>query len=123
MLPRILSALFTKNLTQGVRTMSGEEILQKLNKLLDTRLKSGGSIYQPIYKEDFFRLFAEAYHNKYFAPSASPRFTPVAIKDEFMSRWLGEETEYNEKKAALLNVLLSMWDEWHYALDNIGAKA
>ncbi|GEM_PF-1462142 len=102
--------------------MSGEEILQKLNKLLDARLKGGGSIYQPIYKEDFFRLFADAYRNNYFEAPASPRFTAVAIKEQFMSRWLGEETEYNDKKAALLNALLLMWDEWYYALDKMGAK-
>ena len=102
--------------------MTGEEILQKLNKLLDTRLKSGGSIYQAIYKEDFFRLFIDAYRNNYFEPSASPRFTGVAIKDQCITRWMGEDTEYNDKKMALLNALLSMWDEWYYALDKAGAK-
>ena len=95
--------------------MTGEQILTKFNRLLDERLKSGDSIYQPLYKEDFFRLFADAYHNNYFEPSAALQFTAVAIKDQFMSRWLEEETEYNDRKAALLNALLLMWDEWYYA--------
>lgn len=44
--------------------MIAQEILKGLNALLDSHAKLGGSIYQVGYKDDFFRLFIEAYRNK-----------------------------------------------------------
>ena len=102
--------------------MTGQEILTALNQLLENHLSIGGSIHQRPYKDDFFKLFIEAYRCDYFDVSAHPRLTGDAIRDYFIENFAREENEYNNKKLKLLEDLLRMWVEWYYALDTISAE-
>jgi len=103
--------------------MIGQEILQEMNDLLDLNLNwDGDFIYEPSgLKGKFFKLFLEAYRNGGFERSANPLFTPDAIKNVFAARmWIGNDPA--APKTKLLNSLLRMWNEWHYALSQIHAK-
>jgi hypothetical protein len=140
--------------------MTGEEILKRMNDLLNAHLMLDCSIHQAGYKDQYFRLFKEAYRNGDFEPSANPRLTGDAIGDRFFeTEWIGridwddpksklpsEPSEivalrekareianrksmlatkenadiYNRAKWQLLRDLLRMWDEWLYALTEVG---
>jgi hypothetical protein len=102
--------------------MDGEEILVKLKDRIYAHANLDCSIYQAPYKDDYFKLFLEAYKGNYFDVSSHPRLTGQAIKDTFIERWLGEENEYNDRRLKLLNAVLAMWDEWFYALDKVGVN-
>ncbi len=104
--------------------MTGEEILKKMNALLDVHLRLGCSIYQAGYKDDYFGLFLEAYRNRDFEASAQPRLTGDAIRDRFFGAGWMADADYDGTgpKAQLLNALLRMWDEWYYALTKIDAE-
>ena len=102
--------------------MTGKEILQQLNALLDSHAKLGGSIYQVGYKDDFFKLFIEAYRNDDFDVKAHPRLTGDAIRDYFNENIFIEKNDVNAKKIELLEGVLGMWMEWYYALDKVGVE-
>ena len=102
--------------------MTGREILERFNILLDSHFKLGGSIHQEPYKGDFFKLFIEAYRNNDFDISSHPRLTGDAIRDYFKDNFLGEENEENDRKLKLLMSILKMWDEWYYALNRVGVE-
>lgn len=99
--------------------MTAVEILNTIEKYINQEQDPQaprGTIFQDPYKMDYFNLFKEAYKNDYFDSDSSPRLTGDAIRDYFIVRWAEEVNE--KQKLDLLNLLISMWDEWHYALDN-----
>lgn len=99
--------------------MTAHEILNTIERYIDQRKDPQvprGTMFQDPYKKDYFNLFKEAYRNDYFNISSNPRLTGDAIRDYFIERWADEGNE--KEKLDLLNFLISMWDEWHYALKN-----
>lgn len=102
--------------------MNADEILDRIDRYLDQHLDPAGgrgSIYQDPYKSDFFKLCLEAYQRDYFEPSSKPRLTGDAMADTFWERWMSLGKERQEEKFKLLKDVIAMWDEWHYALENI----
>jgi hypothetical protein len=102
--------------------MDGYELLKQLRKLIEVHTEMGCSIHQAGYKDDYFRLFKEAYINNWFETSARPRLTGDAIRDYFYGDWLAEENEINIKRAKTMNAVLNMWDEWYYSLLKCGVQ-
>jgi hypothetical protein len=117
--------------------MTGEEILKKMNELLEVNLNWTGAFIDESsgIKGNFFKLFLEAYRNGDFESSANPRLTSDAISDAFFAAgWMGnadysgrkpklmDESGHDDEKFKLLNDLLRMWNEWYYALKEVGYK-
>lgn len=100
--------------------MDGYELVKKLKSLVETHTKLGCSIHQAGYKDDYFALFRVAHDNRWFASSAHPRLTGDAISDRVYEMWMGEDEELTKKRGKTLRAVLSMWDEWHYALEKYG---
>jgi hypothetical protein len=99
--------------------MTALEILNTIEKYINQEKDPHaprGTMFQDPYKNDYFNLFKEAYQNDYFDISSNPRLTGDAIRDYFIERWA--EEMHGKQKLDLLNFLISMWDEWHYALKN-----
>jgi hypothetical protein len=108
------------------RAMTGEEILKEINRLLDMSLK-WDFIHVMDLKPQFFKLFLQAYRN-------DPRLTGPAISDAFFAAgWMGgadyserkpklldDESAHDNSKFETLNRILRMWDEWLYALTEVG---
>ena len=99
--------------------MTGEEIIEKLQGRLHGHLKGYlGYLGQEPYKNDFFRLFREAYDGKFFDATARPRLTGDALRDLLEVRWIeAMDDEEAERARAIMEDLLRRWDEWRYAWD------
>ena len=97
--------------------MNGYEVLEKLKGLIEVHTNLGCSIHQAGYKDDYFTLFKVAHDRGWFEASAHPRLTGDAISDHFYNDWLAEKNKINKERAKTMKAVLSMWDEWHYALE------
>ena len=99
--------------------MTQEEIIKALIVLLDAHLTGlRGSMQQEPYKGGFFELFALARRIGYFEPPSSPLLTAGSLRDILVYRWFADDGQDDERKE-LLDQLLSLWREWHYALNHI----
>ena len=99
--------------------MTQEEIIKALIVLLDGHLTGPrGFMQQEPYKGDFFELFAQARRIGYFEPPSSPLLTAGSLRDILVYRWFADDGQDDERKE-LLEQLLSLWREWHYALNHI----
>lgn len=95
--------------------MNSEEIIEKLNSLLDQHVEGIlGLIDQEPHKGDFFELFRGAYQEGHMDPTSSPRLTGDGIYDLISERY----HPLSDKKQKLLAELAGKWDEWHYAFDH-----
>ena len=94
--------------------MTQEEIIKALIVLLDGHLTGlRGSMQQEPYE-----LFAQARRIGYFEPPSSPLLTADLLRDILVYRWFADDGQDDERKE-LLEQLLSLWREWHYALNHI----
>ena len=99
--------------------MTQEEIIERLIELLDQHLKDvRGYIGQEPYKGDFFKLFKEAYRNRYFDVQADPLLTGDSLRDIVVARWFTGEDAEDERRQQLMDQLFPKWDEWRYAWDH-----
>lgn len=97
--------------------MDREEIITGLLKLIKHHFESGASVHQEPYKGDFFKLFKEAYHNRYFE-NGHPILTGDSLVDVIAARWhTGDENEDQPKREFAWKVL-RIWDQWRYAWDH-----
>ncbi len=97
--------------------MNQEEIITRVLTYLDLHLKgTRRSMEHDLYKQDFFKLFAEAYRKGYFEPLAEPMLTGDTFREILVERWFAHDDE-DKERIKLLAQLFSKWDEWHYAWD------
>jgi hypothetical protein len=97
--------------------MTRNEIVAELLKLLDMHLKGArGYMGQRGYKEDFFKLFKDAYSAGHFTPA--PNMRADNLRDELLVRWSSLTQGQENDKIRLIEQWSTMWDEWRYALDN-----
>jgi hypothetical protein len=100
--------------------MSGDEILKKLQKLMDAFATKGTTVSVRVtpYKTDVFRLFEQAYDGDYFSKDAKPLLTGDAIRGLLRAQWLQKFSadERNNAEKVMEDVLRS-WDEWRFAWD------
>ena len=97
--------------------MTRDEIVTELLCLLDMHLKGArGYMGQRGYKEDFFKLFKDAYSAGYFTPV--PNMRADNLRNELLSRWSSLTDGRDNEKVRLIEQWSAMWDEWRYALDN-----
>ncbi|MFH1355933.1 MAG: hypothetical protein ABII18_02270 [bacterium] len=100
--------------------MRADEILEKINDYIDQHVSDvRGSIHQDPYKSDFFQLCLDAHLKGHFKPSSPACLTGDAMRGSFHERWSALEPEFQEKKFDLLEQVISMWDEWSYALNKV----
>lgn len=99
--------------------MTQEQIIDTVITYLDQHLKDvRGYMGQEPYKGDFFKLFKEAYRNRYFHPSSRPRLTGDAFRDILLARWNAGGDSKKQERQKLMDQLFAKWDEWRYAWDH-----
>lgn len=98
--------------------MTQEQIINQIINYLQMHAKGvRGYIGQEPYKSDFFRLFKEAYHRKYFDATSQPRLTGDSLREILRHRWFSPDVLDTRQRHHLMNQLCSRWDEWRYAWD------
>ena len=103
--------------------MTQEEILNELIDRLPVHLH-GASTRQEPYRGNIFQLFKEAYNNGYFEDTSHPRLTGDAILDTLEEGWINLHGEEEAKKRRdLAYNVLTMWDDWRYAWDQLPQSA
>ncbi len=102
-----------------VTVMDYEQIIQKVQSLLELHIKQDAYIGQEPYKGDFFKVFKDAYRGGYCGRQR-PRqlLTADALTDIINTRWESESDHEEERKQKVLGTLNTMWREWIYAWDH-----
>jgi hypothetical protein len=91
------------------------EIAHKLISYLNQHLnESRGYMGQSPYQDDIFQLFQEAYENKCYLITCSPRLTADGLTDYLSQNWASGEQE-GSKKWKLLKDLTDRWHHWAFA--------
>lgn len=94
--------------------MTAPEIFRKIEEHLDmTHKQILGNMRQDPYRSDLFKLFAEAYRNRFFDEESEPLLTGDAILVKLERRWVAD----NEERRKLLWDFTTMWNDWRYAWD------
>ena len=97
--------------------MDREKIIESLLNLLKFHFKGGASVHQEPYKGEFFKLFKEAYHNRYFE-NGHPILTGDSLADVIATRWHTGDEKDDELKRVFAWKFLAIWDQWRYAWDH-----
>jgi len=100
--------------------MSGDEILKKLQTLLDAfaTKETTVSVRVAPYKTDVFRLFEQAYDGDYFSGDVKPLLTGDAIRGVLRAQWLQKFSDDERDNAEkVMEDVLCRWDEWRFAWD------
>ena len=92
-----------------------EELIRQICHLIDNQMhRVTGHIGQSPCREDFFKIFQEAYKRGYFSPA--PAFRADWLRDSIWHRVPHKEWE-EDRLEDLINHFGSYWNEWRYAWD------
>lgn len=94
--------------------MTGDEIITGFIGRLDYHLLANNiaSVHQEAYKNDFFKLFREAFRGNHIDGDAHPKLTADALRDVLQERWNSINTPQGKD---VMERVLGMWHEWGYA--------
>ncbi len=105
-----------------VTVMDYEQIIQKVQSLLELHIKQDAYIGQEPYKGDFFKVFKEAYRGGYCdsdrARPPGQLLTADALTEVINTRWESKSDHEEKRKQKVLGTLNTMWQEWIYAWDH-----
>ncbi len=94
--------------------MTKEEIISTLIGYLNQHVRGNHSVQQHTYKFELFRLFADGYRVGFFESERS--FLEESLRNVMTERW----AKGVEERRDLLDQVLAMWREWHYAWIHYG---
>jgi hypothetical protein len=100
--------------------MTKDEIIQRIVEYIDLQLNGTmGEGCKESYREVFFDLFAEAYHQGLITDKS---LTVGALLNTLQDRWYGDEDERNIDRADVLEFLLMYWHAWQYTWEQYEKK-